>query len=108
MAALTEVFGRRRNRLQVVIQTLEDTPASPAVFEGTSYSASQLPTLYTLLELLDVKAAIAAVMRNQAYTMGGVSFTKANLRELRDRERELDAQVNPARRGFGVREAIPR
>jgi len=107
MAALTEVFLRRRNRLATVIQSLEDTPADPQSFEGTTYSAANLPALYALYELLDVKAAIAAVMRNQAYTMGGVQFTKANLRDLRQREQELEA-TTVAKRGFSIREVVPR
>lgn len=57
-------------------------------------------------ELADVRAAIAAVLRNQSYVVGDRSLTRANLRELRtmekEKERELEALEGGSKSSFRV------
>jgi len=40
-------------------------------------------------QLIEVQNAITAVMAGQSYTIDGVTVTKANLRELTEREKYL-------------------
>lgn len=48
----------------------------------------------TLEQLEEVQAAISAVMSGQSYSISGRSVTKANLRELTERETLLLARYN--------------
>lgn len=48
----------------------------------------------TTQQLEEVQTAITAVMSSQSYTIDGVSFTRANLSALQDREKYLLSKYN--------------
>jgi hypothetical protein len=55
--------------------------------------------------LVEVQAAISAVLRNQSFAVNGRSVTRANLGELRQMEKELVVEIarsSDGRRG-GIR-----
>ena len=65
----------------------------------------------TNAEMLDeVQAAISAVLRNQSYTIDGRSLTRANLRDLQEREEILLRRVSRDANGGGlrIRRGVPR
>ncbi|MGL4966150.1 MAG: hypothetical protein ACRC67_33325 [Inquilinus sp.] len=64
----------------------------------------------TNVEMLDeVQEAISAVMRNQSYTIDGRTLTRANLKDLQEREETLLRRVNrEAGGGMRIRLAVPR
>jgi hypothetical protein len=45
-------------------------------------------------QLTEVRAAISAALKNQSTSLNGRTFTKANLNDLRDMERELLSRVS--------------
>lgn len=51
-----------------------------------------MPVKTTEEQLIEVQTAITAVMAGQSYTIDGVTVTRANLRELTEREKYLQAQ----------------
>ncbi len=53
----------------------------------------------TETELAEVKAAISAVLKAQAYTFEGRSVTRADLSKLQERERMLEGKVARGDRG---------
>jgi alpha-D-ribose 1-methylphosphonate 5-triphosphate synthase subunit PhnG len=64
----------------------------------------------TLEQLEEVQAAITAVMSGQSYTIGDRTVTRANLRELSQREEVLLARYRreTGKSGLSVNIGIPR
>lgn len=58
-----------------------------------------MPLQTTLEQLEEVQAAITAVMSGQSYKIGDISFTRANLKDLMDRETALMERYNLQQRG---------
>lgn len=62
----------------------------------------------TLEQLEEVQAAITAVMTGQAYTIGGRSLTRADLKSLTDRENSLLSRYQvESRGGIQIKGATP-
>lgn len=104
------IFDRRRADLVEVIDLLREDSSVAREFEGVSYGASDLPRLYTLAELLAVKAAIEAIsLGAQSYEVEGLVFTRATLFQLQAREESLEAKLSRRRRGgIGLRYGVVR
>lgn len=103
------VFARRHADLAAVITHLRGDAALPRTFEGSSYTASDLPALYRLLELLGVKAAIEAITAGaQSYEIEGLVYTRATLFQLQAREKALEEKAaRRSRGGINLRFGVP-
>jgi len=53
-------------------------------------------------QLEEVQAAITAVMAGQSYTIDGVTVTRANLRELTEREKYLQQRYDAGQMGARI------
>lgn len=108
MATLNLVFRKRLTALQACIALLLDGSTSE-VFEGKTYRAADLETLYALVERLSVRAAIEAVENGaQSYELNGVVYTRANLATLYQRDAGFAARdARATRGGIGIRYARP-
>jgi len=102
------VYERRRRLLVQAIKELED--ATPTVmYLGTSYTAAEIPTLDSMYRVLKLQAAIEQVELRQSYAVDGVTYTRANLRDLRQALKDEEAtQARVTRGGIKVWEGVPR
>jgi hypothetical protein len=103
----TLIFRNRLTALQTAVAGLQR--GESVEWEGTAYGPSALPTLYVQLERLGVKAAIEAIESGQqSYTFGGMSYTRAELRVLYERDARFEMKADRAARGgIGIRYGVP-
>jgi len=59
----------------------------------------------TLTQLEEVQAAISAVLDNQSYRIGDITYTRADLDKLTSREETLLARYNREQRGSATTRA---
>jgi hypothetical protein len=110
MADRRNVYAEKLDRIHASIVALEDGTSTSQVQDGVTYTAAtdSLAALYRLRDRMAVKAAIQAIEEGaQVYTVLGRQFTKGNLRELYDRDRELtQAAVRESRGGMRARTGV--
>lgn len=106
-SGMIQIFRNRLTALQAAIAGLQR--GETVEFEGTSYGPSALPTLYPLLERFGVKAAIEAIESGQqSFSLGGMSYTRGDLRALYERDARFEMKADRAARGgIGIRYGVP-
>jgi len=79
-------------------------------FDGSLHHGVKMALKTTLQQLEEVQAAISAVMLNQTYTIGGFTYTRANLDALQRREDKLLARYRAEQGtgGLAINIGIPR
>ncbi len=102
------LYADQLRELQHAIDALAHGAAS-AVWLGTTYTSSDLTTLYGQHELLGLKAAIQAIQEGgQQYQIGDRSYTRADLATLHARLDTLERRATTTTRGGSrVRLAVP-
>ncbi len=103
MANRLNVYAEKLTRIHEAIVFLEDGGPS-AILDGVAYLPTQLPDLYTLRDLIAVRAAIQAIEEGmQEYSVLGRVYRRGDLQVLYDREKALEVRATRKARGGTIR-----
>lgn len=103
MPGLLDVYTRRAEALASGLRSLDRGTATSFQFEGTTYTATTREAADLQYELYLLKAAREAILAGaQSHTILGRTFQQADLREVSQQLRRLEAELGRATRG-GIR-----